>query len=207
GIEFYDEYDKENWNYKQFRKYLTKENIHVQNPLETWNANLRYIKSHIKLYDVTKKQVEKIQNETNKRMKIYEPKLKPQQPSKGKLNSLSKQPPLKLDRQKPNSLSEQTSLLPQASRSSSSSLLPQASRSPSRSPLSSLPLPLISSPSLPSTSILLLPPTPPTPSVISSSWSNETYPDAPLFGGVLKLSNGKTVRETIFPIYEQADSS
>ncbi|RIB03746.1 hypothetical protein C2G38_2122339 [Gigaspora rosea] len=141
-------------------------------------------------------------------MKIYEPKLKPQQPSKGKLNSLSKQPPLKLDRQKPNSLSEQTSLLPQASRSSSSSLLPQASRSPSRSPLSSLPLPLISSPSLPSTSILLLPPTPPTPSVISSSWSNETYPDAPLFGGdEVKLSNGKTVRETIFPIYEQADSS
>ncbi|KAF0406184.1 hypothetical protein F8M41_008860 [Gigaspora margarita] len=66
----------------------------------------------------------------------------------------------------------------------------------------------MSSSSLPSAPILLLSPTPPTPSVISSSWSNETYSDAPLFGGDdVKLSNGKTGREPIFPIYEQADSS
>ncbi|CAG8497535.1 17751_t:CDS:2 [Gigaspora margarita] len=175
GIEYFNEHDKENWNYRQFHKFLSKEKIHVEKPLVTWNSNLRYIKSHFKSYDGMKKLIEKIQNKTNKKMKIkpYEMKLKPQQQSKekGKLNLLSRQPPLDIK------------------------IVP-----------SSLPLLLMSSLSLPSAPILLLSPTPPTPSVISSSWSNETYLDALLFGYV-KLSNGKTGRKAIFPIYEQADSS
>ncbi|CAG8842016.1 6583_t:CDS:2, partial [Gigaspora margarita] len=115
GIEFFDEYDKENWNYGQFRKFLSKEKIHVEKPL------VIIITTSIKIAPV----------------------------------------------------------------------------------IIAFTVNVIVVPTI-GTNILLSP----TPLVISSSWSNETYSDAPLFGGDdVKLSNGKTGRETIFPIYEQADSS